>query len=438
VEQVILKIQNVECSYDSAKVLKDINFEVKSGDFVGIIGPNGSGKTTLLRSMSRTLKPRVGTVLLDGKDVFALDAKEVAKNLAVLSQTAAEPLMFTALEVVLMGRTPHLKWLQKEGKKDYAIVKNAMRTTNSWQIADRIFTELSSGEKQRVMIARALAQTPRVLLLDEPTTHLDINNQVEILNLIKDLSKKGKLTVIAVFHDLNLAAQYCDYLILLHLGKIESIGAPAAVLMPENIKHVYKMDVLAKKHPITGLPYLIPFSSLKPQSGQGFTVHLICGGGTGAPLMSNLLSHGYRVTAGVLSTLDTDHETAGYLNVPVVTDPPFSPANEAAHKTNLMLVKQADAVVLTDMQVGWGNIKNLRAAMSALKSGIPLVMIEDTPFKQRDFTGGEAERLLNSLKREGAITVGGLTEVILAVDKLKEAKASGKKTKKISKGTRAR
>jgi iron complex transport system ATP-binding protein len=154
--------------------------------------------------------------------------------------------------------------------------------------------------------------------------------------------------------------------------------------------------------------------------------------------MSDLLSHGYRVTAGVLSTLDTDHETAGYLNVPVVSDPPFSPANEAAHKTNLVLVKRADAVVLTDMQVGWGNIKNLRAALSALKSDIPLVMIEDTPFKQRDFTGGEAEKTLNSLKREGAIIVGGLTEVILAVDKLKEAKASGKKTKKFSKGTRAR
>ena len=429
-KQVTLKIENVECCYGSKRILNDINFEASSGDFIGLIGPNGSGKTTLLRGISRILKPRVGTILLDGRDVYSLEAKEVAKKIAVVPQDTTAPFLFTALEIVLMGRTAHLKWLEREGKKDYAIAKNAMKITNIWHLSDRIFTELSSGEKQQILIARALTQTPKVLLLDEPTTHLDINHQVEILDLIKKLSEKEKLTIIAIFHDLNLAAQYCDHLILLNQGEIESIGSPEVVLTPENIKRVYHAEVLVKRHPITNSFYLIPFSSPKLQISQGFTVHLICGGGTGAPLMNDLLNHEYRVTAGVLSTLDTDHEVATYLNIPAVTDPPFSPASERAHGTNLKFVEQANVVVLTDMQIGWGNIKNLKAAARALSKGIPLIMVGGTPFEERDFTRGEAQKRLNNLKRKGAICVKGLNEVLPTINKLKKAKPIAQKPKK--------
>lgn len=428
--QVTLKIENVECRYGSTRVLENLSFEANRGDFIGLIGPNGSGKTTLLRSISSVLKPYVGTVFLDGRDVYSLKTKEVAKNVAVVPQdTSPSTFLFSALEIVLMGRTPHLKWLESEGERDHAIAERAMKFTNTWHLADRLFTELSGGEKQRVIIARALTQEPKVLLLDEPTSHLDINYQVEILDLIKKLREERKLTIIAVFHDLNLAARYCDYLILLNQGEIESIGAPEAVLTPENIKRVYHAEVLVKRHPITNSLYLIPFSSPKPHASQDFTVHLICGGGTGAPLMSNLLSHGYRVTAGVLSTLDTDHEVATHLNIPVVTDPPFSPADEEAHKTNLKFVERANAVVLTDMQIGWGNIKNLKAAEKALKKKIPLIMIEKTPFEERDFTGGEAQEDLNNLKRRGAICVKDLNEVLPVINKLKGAKPIAK-TKK--------
>jgi iron complex transport system ATP-binding protein len=425
--EVTLRIENVECRYGSARILENISFDASGGDFIGLIGPNGSGKTTLLRSISRILKPHIGTVLLDGRDVYSLKSKEVAKKVAVVPQdTATSTFLFTALEIVLMGRTPHLGWLEQEGKKDYTIAKNAMNTTNTWHLADRPFTELSGGEKQRVIIARALTQEPKVLLLDEPTSHLDINYQVEILNLIKKLSEKEKLTIVAVFHDLNLAAQYCDYLILLNQGEIESIGAPEVVLTPENIKRVYHAEVLVKRHPITNSLYLIPFSGPKLQTGRGFTVHLICGAGTGAPLMSDLLRHGYRVTTGVLSTLDTDYETSTYLNIPVVTDPPFSPADEEAYRTNLKFVEDANVVVLTDMQIGWGNMKNLKAAAMALKKGIPLIMIEKTPFGERDFTGGEAQKDLNDLKQRGAICVKNLNEVLPTIDKLKGAKSIAK------------
>ena len=425
--EITLRIENIECRYGSTKVLENISFDASGGNFIGLIGPNGSGKTTLLRSISRILRPHVGTVFLDGRDVYSLKIKEVAKKVAVVPQdTVTSAFSFTALEMVLMGRTPHLGWLESEGKKDYAMAENAMRITNTWHLVDRPFTELSGGEKQQVIIARALAQEPKVLLLDEPTTHLDINHQVEILNLIKKLSEKEKLTIIAVFHDLNLAAQYCDYLILLNQGEIESIGAPEVVLTPKNIKRVYHAEVLVKRHPITNSLYLIPFSSPKLQTGQGFTVHLICGGGTGAPLMGDLLRHGYRVTAGVLSTLDTDYEAATYLNIPVVTDPPFSLANEATYKTNLKFVERANVVVLTDMQIGWGNMKNLKAATRALKKGIPLIMIEKTPFGERDFTKGEAQKGLNNLKQKGAICVKNLNEVLPTINKLRGVKPVAK------------
>ena len=427
VGRVTLKIENVECCYGSTRILKDISFEARSGGFIGLIGPNGSGKTTLLRSISRILKPRVGAVLLDGRDVYSLEAKEVAKKMGVVPQEPMAPFQFTASEIVLMGRTPHLKWLEHEGEKDYSIAKKAMEITNTRYLSDRVFTELSSGEKQRVIIARALTQEPKVLLLDEPTSHLDINHQVEILNLIKKLSEKGGLTIVAVFHDLNLAAQYCDHLILLNQGEIESIGSPEAVLTPENIKRVYHTEVLVKRHPITNSLYLIPFSGPRPLTiDHGFTIHLICGAGTGAPLMNNLLNRGYRVTAGVLGALDTDYEVATYLNIPVVTDPPFSPASEEAHKTNLKFVERANVVVLTDMPIGWGNIKNLKAAGMALKKGISLIIVEGTPFEERDFTVGEAQKLLNNLKLKGATCIKSLNEVLPTINKLRGVKPIAK------------
>ncbi len=431
--EVTLKIENVECTYGTTRILKNISFEIKPGDFVGLIGPNGSGKTTLLKSISRVLKPRVGIVLLDGKDVYTLKAKEVAKKVGVVPQETPIPFQFTALEIVLMGRTPHLGWLESEKERDYEIARTAMKIANCLHLSDRIFAELSGGEKQRVLIARALAQEPKVLLLDEPTAHLDINYQEEILNLLKRLSGE-KLTILAVFHDLNLAARYCDSLILLNQGEIEAIGTPEEVLTPENIKRVYRIEVLVKRHPITNSLYLIPFLTSNPQTDacDDFTVHLVCGGGTGTPLMHSLLKQGYRVTVGAVSTLDTDYEATTYLNVPVVTLPPFSPASDDAHRIHLELVGRADAVVLTDVPIGWGNLKNLEAVEVALRKGIPVIMVGETPFEKRDFTGGEALERLIRLKDEGAICVKSLNEVLTVIETLRRScrACRGKSTQK--------
>ncbi|MDI6902229.1 MAG: heme ABC transporter ATP-binding protein [Methanocellales archaeon] len=426
---VTLKIDNIACRYESTPVLESVALSASGGDFVGVLGPNGSGKTTLLRSISRTLRPHMGTVLLNEKDVYALPSKEVARNLAVVPQNSPISFAFTALEIVLMGRTPHLGRFEIESAKDLAIAKRAMELTNTWHLYERPITELSGGERQRVILARALAQEAKVLLLDEPTTHLDINHQIEILNLIKRLNKEEKMIVIAVFHDLNLAALYCDFLILLHQRKIFSLGSPKKVLTAENIKRVYGAEVLVKRHPVTNsiyvtlLPrrnYVSPSTLFLKGVSRGlssFVVHIICGAGTGSQLMHTLLERGYQVTAGVLNVIDTDHETHQHLGIPIVSEAPFSPISCETHKANLGLIDQADVVVLTNIPFGYGNLKNLEAAELALENK-PVLLIEETPIEQRDFTQGEAKKIYTKLKNNGAIVLHSPEEVLPIIEKM--------------------
>ncbi|RLF72599.1 MAG: ABC transporter [Thermoplasmata archaeon] len=238
-----LNINGITFFYDSVKALDDITFEVNEGEVLGVIGPNGSGKTTLLRCINMALKPKVGTVFIDGENILELDRKDIAKKIAVVPQNSTIRFPFTLFDIVLMGRTPHLGRLDRETPEDIEIAKKAMKITKTLHLADRLIDEVSGGERQRVIIARALTQEPKILLLDEPTLHLDINHQLEILELIKKLARKNKLIVILTSHDLNLASRYCDRLVLLNTGRIYSIGKPQNVLTRDNIKEVYNIEV---------------------------------------------------------------------------------------------------------------------------------------------------------------------------------------------------
>lgn len=412
-----LKVEDIDVKYGSTKVLERINFSAAKGEFVGVIGPNGSGKTTLLRSISRVLKPDVGAVYLDREEIYSMRSRDVARNIAVVSQEADIGFDFTALEIVLMGRNPHLRRLQMESEKDFEIARNAMKITNTLHLAERPITELSGGERQRVFIARALAQQPKLLLLDEPYVHLDVSNQIEILGLIKNLTKDG-LAVISVFHDLNLASIYCDWLILLHNGKIKATGTPDEILTPDNIKKVYNVDAIVKKNPATNSVYLTMLPYRQQQKGlhKKATVHIICGAGTGSSLMHMLLEKGYGVTAGVLNALDTDFETAQQLNLEIVAEAPFSPASLEAHNANMELVKKADVVVLTSVPFGVGNLKNLEAALYAAGGGKRVIVVDEQPVEKRDFTGGEAAGVFMKL-REKAEVVKKNEDVADAIEK---------------------
>ncbi|MCW3996819.1 MAG: ABC transporter ATP-binding protein [Candidatus Bathyarchaeota archaeon] len=402
---VTLSVNGVECRYGSMKVLSGIELEVRTGDFIGIIGPNGSGKTTLLRSISRVLKPHVGSILIDKADVYSLKPLEVAKKMAVVPQDSTVGFNFSVMDVVLMGRNPHLGRFQMETPKDVEVARKAMELTNTWYLADRSVHELSGGERQRVIFARALAQEPKILLLDEPMSHLDLINQLEIMDLVKGLCVKNGLSVLAVIHDLNMAARYCDMILMLKDGQVFALGKAEEVLTSENIRSVFAVDAIVRKNLVTNSLYVIPLSPKRNSCEKKGTVHMICGAGTGTLLMKALVDEGYNVTAGVLNLLDSDFEACELLKIAAVTEAPFSPISDKSHALNLEMLENASMVVVTAVPFGFGNLRNLEVAKEALKRGIPTYVIDDVPVEKRDFTNGEATRLILELKEMGAIFV---------------------------------
>ena len=249
-----LRLDKVSLGYGKRRVLHNINLEARPREMLGIIGPNGSGKSTLIRGITRLISPSSGQVFLDGQDIASMSHGDLAKLMAVVPQNPVLPDLFSAFEVVLMGRTPHLGLFRHEGDRDLAIVQRAMEATQTTAFAERRIGELSGGERQRLTVARALAQEPKIILLDEPTAHLDINYQIETLNLVRQLCLEQELIVVTTLHDLNLAALYCDRLVMLSNGKIHCHGAPQAVINAQTIKEVYGAEVHVYPHPLNDLP----------------------------------------------------------------------------------------------------------------------------------------------------------------------------------------
>ncbi len=250
----ILRAEKVGFQYGGRWVLRDISFEVLAGEILGIIGPNGSGKTTLLKILDGILAPREGRVWLRETDIAQVGRKTLAKAIGVVPQDYSMFFPFSVEEIVLMGRTPHLGLLRFEGQRDFAIARRAMELTETAEFRTRGMGELSGGERQRVLIARAVTQEPEILLLDEPTTYLDIKHQVALFELMKTLHEKVNLTVVVVTQDINLAAQYCHRILLIKDGRSFTMGTPVEVITSENIRQVYETEVLVDAHPRTGLP----------------------------------------------------------------------------------------------------------------------------------------------------------------------------------------
>ncbi len=232
-------------------LLDGVTLHADRGQLVGLIGPNGAGKSTLLRAMSGILGYRDGAVRLDGADIKSLSSKAIAAGLALVPQIAPYTHGFTCIELVLMGRYPHLGRFQIEGKEDDRIARDAMRLTEIEQFADRTLDTLSGGERQRVFVSRALAQQPRVLLLDEPTSNLDVLHQLKVFDLVRKLVDEG-LTAVAAIHDLNMAARYCDRLVLLTGGRVLAEGSPEEVLSPETIESAFGVKAAVYREPVTG------------------------------------------------------------------------------------------------------------------------------------------------------------------------------------------
>lgn len=254
----IIQARDLTCGYDSGFILKDINFKAQEREFIGVIGPNGSGKTTLLRALTKVIRPQRGEIFYDGQNIEQLSLKELARKIALVSQIPDAELKMDVEEFVLLGRIPYRKkWQILETKADKEAADMAMSLTGTLRFKERFVGSLSAGERQLVLVARALAQGPRLLFLDEPTSHLDIAHQVKILDLLKKLNQENGITIITVLHDLNLASEYCQQLVLLDNGKIFRRGVPDEVLTYQNIEEVYKTVVVVEKNPVSRKPYIL-------------------------------------------------------------------------------------------------------------------------------------------------------------------------------------
>jgi iron complex transport system ATP-binding protein len=252
----MLRFEGISFAYGARPVLEDVSAEFRAGEFFGILGPNGSGKTTLLKIAAGLLRPERGRVLCGGKDLAAQRPRQVAREIAYLAQEAGLELPYRVSEVVLLGRTPHLGPLGFAGAEDVAAAREALALTGCLDLAARRIHELSGGERQRVFLARALAQSPKVLLLDEPTAHLDLHHQIALHDLLRDRNRAG-LTVVSVLHDLNLAAQYCERILLLSQGRVFALGTVEEVLTYSNVRTVFAVEPYVGVNELNGARFLI-------------------------------------------------------------------------------------------------------------------------------------------------------------------------------------
>ncbi len=419
-------MEGLAFSYNGNRVLDGIDLEIERESFVSILGPNGSGKSTLINLVSKVLKSSEGSIKLFGRNINSLSSREAAGFVAVVPQYSNPGFDFTVREMVLMGRYPHISRFGSEKKPDIAAVENAMEKTKVLEFAGKKFNELSGGEKQRVVIAQALAQDAPLILLDEPTSHLDINFQIEIMDLFYRLNSNGEKTVIGVFHDINLAANYTKSAVFLKQGRVFAHGDIKNVITRENIKSVFKSEVFVSKNPFTGKTYISPMFLNEAAAAEGApamektgrvpsahikSVHVIGGGGEASPVITLLYNHGFYVTCGVINNFDTDLDTAKVLGIPYVSEAPFSPVSLQSQNANLDFIKNSDAVVLPEVAFGHGNFSNLISVKEALEMGKKVILVNPGNFKTRDYTGGKAAKIYEKLLEKGAVVVDNISEI---------------------------
>ncbi|WP_122089583.1 heme ABC transporter ATP-binding protein [Halalkalicoccus subterraneus] len=405
----MIEIRDLDVRLGGMAVLDSISAHVGEGQFVGLVGPNGAGKSTLLRAIGAVLKPEAGTVLLDGESVEDLSSRAASRRVATVPQDTSLSFDFDVRDVVAMGRTPYRSRVRSNADPSgEEAVERALARTETAQFADRSINAVSGGERQRVVLARALAQDTPILLLDEPTASLDINHQVRTLDLVRDLVDDGK-TVIAAIHDLNLAAHYCDDLLLLSGGRILESGPPEDVLTGSNLERAFDTRAVVSRHPVTGSVYVTALPD-RSDDREGH-VHVIGGGGTVSRLLYVLSAAGYEVSVGALGEGDSDLETARLLGIETVSVEPFAPIGSETRARVTELVRAADVTVVGDVEIGSGNLANLHCAGESDS----LILVEERPFEVRNYAGNEAAALYEEIRDRSAVVEG--SEVLKAVER---------------------
>jgi iron complex transport system ATP-binding protein len=430
-ETPALAFEHVSYAYSGVDVVRHIALAVGSGEMVGLLGSNGAGKTTLLRLASGVLRPRTGRVCVAGRQVDQLSPREVARAVAVVPQEFSVPFAYTVRQLVELGRTPYLGVLGVARRDDDAAVEGALRDTDLTSLADRVFNQLSGGERQRVLVALALAQSSSLLLLDEPTAHLDVRHQVEVMDLLTRLNRERGLTIVAALHDLNLAARYFPRLVLLQQN-ILADGPPSAVLDRELLARVYQatinIGILRGERHLSILPEPhVRREGVSPgDAGAAPTVLVLAGGGSGELVMRALADADVPFAVAPLAAGDSDEALARQLAAQWTSEPPFAPVSDAAVAAMRAQLRTIHRVVICPAPFGSGNLPLLQACRDAAAEGLSALIFEpgatsaDLPaaaleqVARRDATGGIAVALYRELLDRGATVVTTPAELMHA------------------------
>ncbi|MCI4322751.1 MAG: ABC transporter ATP-binding protein [Thermoplasmata archaeon] len=411
-----VRLRNITVRYGARTALHEVSLNVIPGEFVALAGPNGSGKTTLIRSVLGFLEPSEGSIELFGRPLSGLSVRDRARQVAWVPQEEAPRDNVPLEEYILYGRYPFHRALEGETTEDRRIARDLLRALDLEDRAADGILSLSGGERQRAVLGRALAQSAPLLLLDEPTSHLDIGHQLDLLSRVRELAHRDGVTVIAALHDLNLAAQFADRIVVLSRGRCHADGPPSKILTEALLAHVWGVIAERRIEPRTGRPYLIPRRLLAESSTAVGTdafgpIHVVGGGGAASPYLRALVDEGFEVSAGILHLLDSDAETAEALGIPATVEVPFAPISPAVRERHRALLSQARAIVVTPFAVGPSNLANLED-LGARSAHVPIFLVTGPSIETRDFTQGVATRLVRELEAGGARSVGGIEELL--------------------------
>ncbi len=351
---MMLKVNKLSAGYSNA-VLAEVDLNVERGEILGIIGPNGSGKSTLLKTISAILKPMGGVVYLDGKNVHKLKPSELAKELAITITERSDVGFLTGFEVVSLGRYPYTDAFGRLSERDVEIIMDSLRLVSAEYLADKPFSEMSDGEKQKIMIARALAQQPKALLLDEPTSFLDAKHRVEIPLILRRIANEKGIAIVLTTHDIELAIRICDRIVMVKNGRIVTEGY-AEDLDSEIVEELYGISVAE----------FDPFLGTFELKGEGRAkIHVVCGGGTGAGVMRFLAKNRIPFTAGVIHENDIDFYIAKHCAVEVVKERPYEEIRDETLEDAFRLVENCDLIIDTGFPIGKINARNLELLRTA-------------------------------------------------------------------------
>jgi iron complex transport system ATP-binding protein len=422
-----LSFDDVSVSYGSRRAVRSVSLSVQRGEVVALAGPNGSGKSSLIRAAVGLAGDVTGRIRVGPSDVRLAPPSQRARLVAWMPQEELPGDNIPLADYVEYGRYAHIPPWTPPSALDRLAVRRAIAEVDLGSLIDRGISELSGGERQRARLARVLAQDAPALLLDEPTAHLDIGHQLDVLERIRAFARREERAVLIALHDLNLAARYTDRIAVLAHGRLVATGAPSDVLSPELLESVWGVLAEIRYDPASGLPYLLPRLPAGPKdrtNERRVRVHVVAGGGSGAILLRTLFDRGYGLSVGVVPLFDTDTELAGQLGVPVAAELPFAPVGAEALERLDRLLGTAAAIVVAPFPVGPTNLANLEQ-LRAWVDRRPVALVDQPEGRPWDYTGGRARAIRDELLRRGAVRIPDVEGVIRWLERMASAPTSG-------------